>query len=100
MEEDVGEVKAVGAEQGVGGDQREPRGRSRPRHPLYMAALSAVRCEPAYQARYQRLIRGGKPHKVAIVAVMRALACLLNTLLRQNCLWQAEPSDRALEAAA
>ncbi|MCY4597443.1 MAG: transposase [Bryobacterales bacterium] len=42
----------------------------------------------------------GKPSKVALVAVMRKLASLLNILLRENRLWQAEPPIRQLEAAA
>ena len=45
------------------------------------------------QHRGGRAIRGGrgKPHKVALVAVMRQLAGLLNTLLREDRLWQAAP---------
>ena len=50
-----------------------------------MPALTAVRCEP---------------HKVAMVAVMRRLACLINTLLREDCLWQAEPPCTVLQDAA
>ena len=65
-----------------------------------MAALSKVRWEPGSQARYRRLTARGKPHKVAMVAVMRRLACLLNTLLREDRLWQAEPPSTALQAAA
>ena len=75
-------------------------GRAQPRHLLYMAALSAIRCEPASQACYQRLTAKGKPHKVAIVAVMRRLAGLLDTLLGQDRLWQAEPPAHPSEAAA
>lgn len=75
-------------------------GRAQPRHLFYMAALSAIRCEPSSQACYQRLTANGKPHKVALVAVMRRLVGLLDTLLRQDRLWQAQPPARPLEAAA
>ncbi len=75
-------------------------GRAQPRHLLYMAALTAVRCEPSFQACYQRLTANGKPHKVALVAVMRRLAGLLDTLLREDRLWQAEPPARHLEPAS
>lgn len=75
-------------------------GRAQPRHLLYMAALTAVRCEPSCRACYQRLTANGKPHKLALVAVMRRLAGLLDTLLREDRLWQAEPPARHLEAAA
>ena len=82
------------------GDRSIRRGRAQPRHLLYMAALSAIRCEPSSQACYQRLTANGKPHKVALVAVMRRLVGLLDTLLRQDRLWQAQPPARSLEAAA
>ena len=75
-------------------------GRAQPRHLLCMAALSAVRCEPAAKAFYERLLARGKPPKVALVAVMRKLVGLLDTLLREDRLWQPEPPTRALQAAA
>ena len=75
-------------------------GRAQPRQLLFMAALAAIRCEPASQACYQRLTANGKPHKVALVAVMRRLVGLLDTLLREDRLWQAQPPARPLEAAA
>ena len=65
-----------------------------------MAADSAVRWEFDSQARCQRLTARGKPHKAAMEAVMRRLACLLNTLLREDRLRQAEPPCPALQAAA
>ena len=75
-------------------------GRAQPRHSLYMAALSATRWEPACKACYQRLIADKKEHKVAMVAVMRKLACLLTALLREDRCWQSEPPARELPAAA
>ena len=75
-------------------------GRAQPRHLLYMAAMSAIRHEPASKACYQRLTADGKPHKVALVAVMRKLAGLLDTLLRADRLWLPEPPNCELEAAA
>lgn len=74
-------------------------GRAHPRRVLYMAALSASRWEPACKACYQRLVADGKPHKVAIVAVMRKLVCLLGALLRADRCWQASPPSRQLEPA-
>ena len=75
-------------------------GRAQPRHLLYMAAVGAIRWEPASQAFYQRLLARGKAPKVALIAVARRLAGLLDTLLREDRLWQPEPPDRASEAAA
>ena len=74
-------------------------GRAKPRHLLYMAAVAAIRWNPGSKACYERLTARGKPPKVALVAVMRKLACLLNTLLCEDRMWQAEPPSRQLEAA-
>ena len=81
------------------GGRRIRGGRAHPRRVLYLAALTAIRWEPDSQARYGRLTARGKPHKVAMVAVMRRLACLLDTLLREDRLWQAGPPCTALQAA-
>jgi len=75
-------------------------GRAHPRRVLYMAALSASRWEPACKACYQRLVADGKPHKVALVAVMRKLVCLLGALLRADRCWQPAPPSYQLEPAA
>ena len=75
-------------------------GRAHPRRVLYMAALSASRWEPACKACYQRLLADGKPHKVAIVAVMRKLVCLLGAPLRADRCRQATPPSCQLEPAA
>jgi transposase len=49
---------------------------------LYMAALSATRCNPILKAVYQRLRANGKAHKLALTAVMRKLLIHLNSLLK------------------
>ena len=54
---------------------------------LYMATLSATRCNPAIRAFYQRLRAAGKRPKVAIVACMRKLLVILNTLVRNRTPW-------------
>ena len=74
-------------------------GRAAPRHLLYMAAVSAIRWNPDSKACYDRLTDRGKPPKVALVAVMRKLAGLLNSLLREDRMWQAEPPIRQLVAS-
>jgi len=57
-------------------------GRARVRSALYMAALSAVRCDRILNAFYLRLRAGGKKPKVALVACMRKLVVLMNRLLK------------------
>jgi transposase len=56
-------------------------GRSQVRHVLYMAAVTASRCNPILSGFYQRLHSNGKPPKVCLIAVMRKLACLMNRLI-------------------
>lgn len=68
--------------------QRHIRGgRGHVRTSLYMAAVSAIRCNPDLKAVYQRLRKDGKAAKVAITAVMRKLVILANTLIREDRPW-------------
>jgi len=57
-------------------------GRSKVRSALFMAAFCASRHNPVLKALYQRLRLNGKPHKVALTALMRRLAVHLNSLLK------------------
>jgi transposase len=63
------------------GRRRIRGGRAQVRRALWMAATSAVRFNPILKAFYARLTARGKPHKVAIVAVIRKLVCLANRIL-------------------
>jgi len=67
-------------------------GRAEVRTMLYMAALAAIRFNPAIRAFYQRLMAQGKLFKVAITACMRKLLIILNTLVRNDCLWSPQPA--------
>jgi transposase len=62
-------------------------GRARPRRMLYIAALSAKRCDPDLKAFAQRLLAAGKPAKVVLVAVMRKLIEAANLVLRRQQPW-------------
>ena len=57
-------------------------GRPALRSGLYMAALSAARFNPILSNFYQRLRAKGKPHKLALTAVMRKLLLALNQTLK------------------
>lgn len=68
-----------GAKQGrryIGG------GRAGARRSLYMAAVSASRCNPVLAPFYQKLRAQGKSAKTALTAVMRKLLCVMNTMLK------------------
>ena len=69
------------------GKRRIRGGRQIVRNVLYMAALSAVRCNPTIKALRERLRRAGKPYKVVAVACMRKLLTLVNHLVRINSHW-------------
>ena len=76
------------------GKQRGARhifgGRAQLRAKLYMAALTAIRCNPVITAFYQRLITKNKLKKVALTACMRKLLCIINVMVRDNKLWNVE----------
>ena len=62
-------------------------GRKLLRDALYMPALVAMRHNPDLKTKYTALIAAGKPAKVALVALMRKLIILVNTLIRDNREW-------------
>ena len=70
------------------GHARIQQGRANVRCVLYMAALVAARYNPVFKSFYERLIKKGKPAKVALVAVMRKMLVTLNAMVRSNHLWQ------------
>ena len=74
------------------GQQRGSRhihgGRANVRKVLYMAALTARRCNPVIKAFYERLHAGQKPFKVAITACMRKLLTIINFMVRDGSSWK------------
>jgi transposase len=62
-------------------------GRSAVRSVLYMATLTARRFNPVIRAFAERLEAAGKPFKVVMVACMRKLLVILNTMLKNNSTW-------------
>jgi len=63
-------------------------GRKVLRRALYMPVLVAMRHNPDLKAKYTALIAAGKPAKVALVALMRKLIILVNTLIREDRKWE------------
>ena len=59
---------------------------------LYLAALSAKRCDPGLKAFAQSLVQRGKPLKVAIIAVMRKLIEAANLVLSRGQPWLKHPA--------
>jgi transposase len=63
-------------------------GRPHIRRVLYMATLSAIKCNPAIRRFHYRLVAAGRPGKVAVTAAMRKLLTILNAMLRDRRPWQ------------
>lgn len=70
-------------------------GRATVRAVLYMAALVATKRNVVIREFYQRLLTAGKPKKLALVACMRKLLTILNTMARTEQRWSATYADRA-----
>ena len=88
-------VVPLGRDSGqIRGTRRMRGGRRHVRNALYAAATSAIRCNSDLKTLHERLCAEGKPSKVAIVATMRKLVRLLNTLLHQDRVWQPEAPAR------
>jgi transposase len=64
-------------------------GRSDVRKNLFMATVSAIRCNPTIKKYFRRLRDAGKPGKVAVVACMRKLLVILNAMMRAGEPWRA-----------
>ena len=62
-------------------------GRASVRQVLYMAAVTAVRCNPVIRRTYAALRARGKKHKVALVACMRKLLTILTAMVRDQRRW-------------
>lgn len=62
-------------------------GRADVRAVLYMAAVSAIRCNEPIKVFAERLKKAGKPPKVIIVACMRKLLTIMNSMLKNNAPW-------------
>jgi transposase len=65
----------------TGGGRKDIRSR------LFLPTLVAVRYNPILKAYYQRLLEQGKCKMVALIAAMRKLLCILNTMLKNNQNW-------------
>jgi transposase len=83
------------------GQQRGKRaiwgGRAAVRSTLYMGTLTGVRTSPSLKAYYERLLKAGKPKKLALTACMRKLLVRLNAMVRDGAEWR---EDVAVVAAA
>ena len=50
---------------------------------LFMAMMSAMQCNPKFKTAYERLVAVGEPKKVVIIACVRKMVVILNSLVRR-----------------
>lgn len=62
-------------------------GREVVRTAVYMSTFSAIRFNPLLKLFFQKLVAAGKLRKVAMVACMRKLICILNAMLKNRTPW-------------
>lgn len=70
-------------------------GRLEVRTVLYMATLSAIRCNPTIKTFYQHLLAQGKKKKVALTACMHKLLTILNAIVRHQEEWKTPQTSAA-----
>lgn len=70
------------------GTRKIQGGRHQVRTVLYMAMMSAIQSNPVFKAHYNKLVAAGKPKKVAIIACIRKMVVILNSMLRDGVLWE------------
>lgn len=63
-------------------------GRADVRCILYMATLTAKRCNPAIKLFFDRLSATGKPFKVVMTACMRKLLTVINVMMKEQKPWK------------
>lgn len=68
--------------------QRNIRGgRHKIRTVMYIAMMSAMQHNPVFKMTYQRLVAVGKPKKTAIIACVRKMIIILNSMVRDGVMW-------------
>ena len=55
---------------------------------LFMAMISAIQCNPVFKMKYQQLLAQGKPKKLAIIACVRKMIIILNSMLQEGVKWE------------
>ena len=86
-------VAPMARDSGLQHQQRRIKGgRREVRHPLYQAAVTAIRHNPAIRPFADRLRTAGKPWKKLVTAAARKLIELANTILKRGTPFQTIPT--------
>ncbi len=74
--------------------QRKIRGgRYQVRTVMFMAMMSAIQCNPVFKAKYEQLVADGKPKKIALIACVRKMIVILNSMLRDGKKWELQQTQ-------
>ncbi|HDZ36819.1 MAG TPA: IS110 family transposase [Marinobacter sp.] len=86
-------VAPINRESGSYQGQRRIRGgRPQIRTVMYMAMMSGIQCNPVFKDLYQRLIASGKAKKTALIACVRKMVVILNSMVRDGVFWSPKPA--------
>ena len=81
-------VAPVNRESGAYQGQRKIKGgRHKIRTVMFMAMMSAIQCNPVFKATYERLLAEGKAKKVALIACVRKMIVIVNSMVRDGVHW-------------
>ncbi|GLX76713.1 IS110 family transposase [Thalassotalea insulae] len=81
-------VAPFNKESGIYQGTRQIRGgRPKIRTAMYMAMMSAIQCNSVFKGTYERLLAAGKPKKTALIACVRKMIVILNSMVRDGVMW-------------
>jgi transposase len=81
-------VAPINRESGLYKGKRTIRGgRSSIRTVMFMAMMSAIQFNPVIKATYERLLAVGKAKKVALIACLRKMIVILNSMVKNGTQW-------------
>ncbi|TGN38976.1 IS110 family RNA-guided transposase [Marinobacter confluentis] len=81
-------VAPISRESGTFRGKRYIRGgRAKVRTAMFMAMMSAIQCNSKFKALYQRLVDAGKAKRAAIIACVRKMVVVLNSMVRSGKTW-------------
>ncbi|GLX80231.1 IS110 family transposase [Thalassotalea insulae] len=86
-------VAPFNKESGIYRGTRQIRGgRPKIRTAMYMAMMSAIQCNSVFKGTYERLLAAGKTKKTALIACVRKMIVILNSMVRDGVMWDPKMS--------
>ncbi|GEK10337.1 hypothetical protein PPEP_a3884 [Pseudoalteromonas peptidolytica F12-50-A1] len=54
-----------------------------------MAMMSTIQSNPVFKSQYEKLVAAGKPKKVSLIACVRKMIVIVNSMARNGAMWEA-----------